>query len=95
MKVVLSGEAIREINEILQYISEYHPSAYEAFETRLQAIVRRIGEWPDSAQQLLQRPGVRSVPFIRYPYRLFYRVFPDRIEVVHVHHSARSGGGEP
>jgi toxin ParE1/3/4 len=95
MKLVLSGEAIREINEILQYISEHHPNVYEAFETRLQAIVRRIGEWPESAQEVLQRPGVRSVPFIRYPYRLFYRVLADRIEVVHVHHSARSEDGEP
>jgi plasmid stabilization system protein ParE len=90
MKVVLSDEAIREIDEILQYISEHYPSVYESFEIRLRAIVRRIGQWPDSAQEVLQRPGVRSVPFIRYPYKLFYRVLTDRVEVLHVHHAARS-----
>jgi hypothetical protein len=29
------------------------------------------------------------VPFIRYPYKLFYRVLADRIEALHVYHSAR------
>lgn len=46
----------------------------------------RVGNWPERAQEVLQRPGIRSVPFIRYPYKLFYRVLPDRIEILHVHH---------
>jgi toxin ParE1/3/4 len=51
--------------------------------------VTRIGTRPQSAQEVVQRPGIRSVPFIRYPYKIFYRVSSDRIEVLHVHHSAR------
>jgi hypothetical protein len=55
----------------------------------MQAILTRIGNWPESAQEIVGRPGVRSVSFIRFPYRLFYRVIAERIEVLHVHHSAR------
>ena len=49
----------------------------------------RIATWPESAQEVLQKPGIRSVPFLRYPYRLFYRVVADRVEVLYVHHAAR------
>jgi hypothetical protein len=49
----------------------------------------RIGTWPESAQEIVDRADVRSVPFIRYPYRLFYRVLVDRVEVLHVHHTSR------
>jgi len=41
----------------------------------------------------VQRPNIRSVPFIRYPYKFFYRVLSDRVEILHVHHSARDDDG--
>ena len=50
----------------------------------------RIGSWPESAQEVEQRPNIRSVPFIRYPYKIFYHVLQGRVEILHVHHSARS-----
>jgi len=52
--------------------------------------VTRIGRRPESAQEVEQRPNIRSVPFIRYPYKIFYQVLQDRVEILHVHHSARS-----
>lgn len=89
MKVVFTDEALRDLDEIFQYISENYPAVYRPFEKRLRTIVMRVGNWPESTQEVLQRPGIRSVPFIRYPYKLFYRVLPDRIEILHLHHSAR------
>ena len=89
MKVVFTEDALRDLDKILQYISANYPNVYGPFEKRFRTIVTRIGTWPDSAQEIDQRPNVRSVPFIRYPYRLFYRVLPGRVEVLHVHHSAR------
>jgi len=35
------------------------------------------------------------VPFIRYPYKLFYRVVSERIEVLHIHHTARDDDNPP
>lgn len=91
MKVVFTDDALRDIDDILRFISENYPIVARPFDNRLHAIVTRIGSWPDSAQEVTDRPGVRSVPFIRYPYRLFYlyRVVPGRVEVLHVHHSSR------
>jgi plasmid stabilization system protein ParE len=89
MKVVFTDDALHDLDDVLQYISANYPGVYRPFETRLRAIVTRIGTWPESAQEVEQRLGVRSVPFIRYPYRLFYRVMFDHVEILHVHHSAR------
>ena len=33
-----------------------------------------------SAEEVQQRPGVRVVPFIRYPYRVFYRVTDEALQ---------------
>jgi len=89
MKVVFTDDALRELDDILRYISTNYPGIQSSFETRLRMIIARIGTWPESAQEVIDRPDVRSVPLIRYPYRLFYRVAADRVEVLHVHHSAR------
>lgn len=88
-RVEFTDEAERELEEILLYISTNYPSVYPAFEARVRAILTRIGTWPESAPQVIERPEIHRVPFIRYPYKLFYRIVNDHIEVLHVHHSAR------
>ena len=35
------------------------------------------------------RPGVRVVPLIRFPYRVFYRVSPEAVEILHFRHARR------
>jgi len=88
-RVEFTDEAERELEEILQYISTNYPGVYSAFEMRLRNIIARIATWPESAPRVIERPEIRRVTFIRYPYRLFYRILDDRIEILHVHHSAR------
>jgi toxin ParE1/3/4 len=51
--------------------------------------VRRIGTWPKSAEAVTQRPGVRVVPLIRYPYKIFYRITDEAVEILHIHHAVR------
>jgi toxin ParE1/3/4 len=89
MKVTYTDEALRDLDEIFEFIELHYPAISMAFEERLRAIEQRIGSWPKSAEEVAQRPGVRVVPFIRYPYRLFYRIADDVVEVLHIHHGAR------
>jgi plasmid stabilization system protein ParE len=76
MKVIYSEEALENLDEILAYISANYPTVYDAFQSRVRSVVERIGAWPDSAQEVAERPGVRVVPLIRYPYKVFYRTTP-------------------
>ncbi len=89
MKVIFTDEALRDLDEILEFLADNYPAVSGPFQKRLHAIERRIGRWPKSAQVIEQRPGVHVVPFIQYPYKLFYQVTSSAIEVLHVRHAAR------
>lgn len=89
MKVVYTDDALRDLDDILRFIAIHYPAVYGPFEARLRASVRRIGQWPESAQAVADRPGVRMVPLVRYPFKIFYRVSGDAVEILHVNHAAR------
>jgi plasmid stabilization system protein ParE len=65
MKVVYTDEALKDLDRILAFIGANYPTIYEAFEARLRSVIVRIGEWPDSAQEVAERAGVRVVPLVR------------------------------
>ena len=94
MKVRYTDEALRDLDEVLTYIARNYPTVVSTFEARLNTALRRIGRWPRSAETVKQRPGVRVVPLRRYPYKIFYQVTSDSIEILHIHHSARQGPGK-
>ena len=88
MKVVYTDEALRDLDEILAFLASNYPAISASFERRLRAVTERIGRWPESAQKVEQRRGVRTVPLVRYPYRVFYQV-ATAVEILHIHHAAR------
>jgi plasmid stabilization system protein ParE len=90
MKVVWTEAATADLDSILSYTAQHYPSEVEAVERRIRAVVARLGRWPESARAVEQRAGVRVVPLVRYPYRVFYRVADGAVEILHVHHAARS-----
>ena len=89
MRVIWTEAALADLDTILAYTSEHYPSLVVAVERRVRAVVERIGRWPESARVVEERPGVRVVPLVRYPYRLFYWVNGDTVEILHLHHAAR------
>ena len=89
MRVIYTTEALADLDGIFSYIAKHYPTISDAFQNRLRTVTARISRWPESAQEVAERPGVRVVPLIRYPYRIFYRISNDAVEILHVHHAAR------
>lgn len=89
MKVLWTDEALRDLDEIVDYVLVHYPQVASAVDRRIRAAITRIARWPNSARRSSRRPEVRVVPLGRYPYKIFYRVTPDAVEILHVHHSAR------
>jgi len=89
MKVVYTTEALADLDGILNYIANHYPAISEPFQNRFHAVIARVARWPESAQEVFERPGVRVAPLIRYPYKVFYRVSGDTVEILYVHHAAR------
>jgi plasmid stabilization system protein ParE len=89
MKLVFTTEALADLDDILDYIAIHYPAVSRPFRSRLDAVLARIERWPESAQEVSDRPGVRVAPLIRYPYKVFYQLSDDAIEILHIHHTAR------
>jgi plasmid stabilization system protein ParE len=89
MKVVYTDDASEDLDRILAYIASNYPAVYDAFLIRLRSVIARIGMWPDSAQEVAQRPGARAVPLLRYPYKVFYRNTGEVVEIMYIHHAAQ------
>lgn len=89
MRVVYTTEALADLDDIFDYIANHYPAISGAFQNRLHGVIARVTRWPESAQEVSERPGVRVAPLIRYPYKVFYRVSDDTVEILHVHHAAR------
>ena len=89
MKAVYTPAALRDLAEIADWLAVHYPAIAPAVERRIRAVVRQIGRWPENARRSAKRSGVRVVPVGRYPYKIFYRVADETVEILHIHHAAR------
>jgi toxin ParE1/3/4 len=89
MKLVLTEGALRDLDGILAYLALHYPAVLPAFERRLRAVLARLVAFPESTQEVFERPGVRMAPLLRYPYKIFYRIHGETIEVLHIHHGTQ------
>jgi len=88
MKIVWTAAALTDLDDLLAYTADNYPTLVDPVEKRIRAVVGRIGLWPESARLIEQRPDVHVVPLLRFPYRIFYRVAAEQIEILHIHHAA-------
>lgn len=89
MKVVFTEPALRDLEEIAAWLREHYPGQGRSVARRLGIIVEHIARWPESMRRSQRRPDVRVAPLGRYPYKIFYRVHDDTLEILHIHHAAR------
>lgn len=81
--------ALADLEAIENYQRLRWPGMRARFEARLTAIVRHISDFPLGAPEVEQRPGVRVIAFVAFPYRLFYRVETDAIQLLAIRHTSR------
>jgi toxin ParE1/3/4 len=90
MKVEFSHRAVADLDEISADSRRvFGDRVAEALERRIRTVIDRISKDPLSAPEVEQRPGLRVVPLVRYPFKIFYRVFEDRVSIQHIRHAAR------
>jgi plasmid stabilization system protein ParE len=90
MRVVYSPRAIRDLEHIAAYYrSVADPNIAAAISQRIQHVINRIARRPQSAPPVVERRDVRAVLVLRYPYKIFYRVRDDAVEILHIRHTAR------
>jgi plasmid stabilization system protein ParE len=90
MKVEYSNRALADLRKLSAGSqATFGHRVAAALETRIRAIVEQIRQAPESAPRVEQRPGVRVLPLIRYPYKIFYRIADDTVRILHIRHTSR------
>jgi plasmid stabilization system protein ParE len=96
MRIDYAPRAIRDLEEIgAYYRAVATPPVAAAIAERLERVIGRLALQPQSAPRVVDRPGVRAVLVRRYPYKIFYRVRGDVVEVLHIRHTARRPWQDP
>ena len=73
----------------LHISSETAHSAPTGFTLRVLRAIRRVAEHPLSSQAVEQRPEIRRVPLVRYPYIIYYEVGATEVTILRILHGAR------
>jgi plasmid stabilization system protein ParE len=89
MKVVYTEDALNDLDAIADWLIIHYPAVAPAFERRIRRAVANIAQWPESAPHSERYPGIRVTLLGRYPYKIFYHVAGDTLEILHIHHAAR------
>ena len=96
MKVDHAPRATADLEEIGEQSRRvFGPAVAAALETFIRAAVERLRLMPELGKRLPDRPVVRVVPLVRYPFKIFYTIATDSIIILHIRHAARRPwGGE-
>jgi toxin ParE1/3/4 len=89
MNVRFSRLALAEFEAILACIAKANPMGAAHVEARVRRVVERIAQFPEGAPEVAERPGVRSVPLIRFPYVIHYTVNHGEVVILRIVHGAR------
>ncbi|QUS41407.1 type II toxin-antitoxin system RelE/ParE family toxin [Tardiphaga alba] len=90
MKPIYSRRALADLHRISDYYAvQASPAIAEAIGQRLAEVVDQFCQAPRSAPILPRRSKIRSVPVVNYPFRIFYRIRKDAVEIVHIRHTSR------
>ncbi len=90
MKVEYAPRAVADLIHIGENSRRMFGNAVAAaLETYVRATVARILFLPEIGQRLPQRPDVRVVPLVRYPFKIFYTIMDETIMILHIRHAAR------
>lgn len=88
MKVTYQNRALFDLDEIFLYIYKRNPGGARNVIDAIHDAVAQIGDFPLSTERTSRR-DIHVKVVRKYPYKIFYRLGADRVEVLHVRHAAR------
>lgn len=89
MKVVLTDEALGDLERIGDYIAQDNPDRARSFIRELLDKARQLGDLPQGFPLVPRYAHLGIRRRAHGSYLIFYRAEPDRVTVIHVLHGAR------
>ena len=76
-------ETQEELAEIVEYYNTHpNPDNGKRFLVKVETVIDLLRMWPEVGSVLEEIDGVRSFPIPKYPYRLYYTIFRDELEII-------------
>jgi plasmid stabilization system protein ParE len=88
MKVRYTPRAFADREQILDWLQERSPTGARNVANSLLDAIAQLGEYPASGYRTSD-PRIRVAFVGRYPYKIFYRVREDAVEILHIRHASR------
>jgi toxin ParE1/3/4 len=88
MKVRYTPVAFADRERIFEYLRERSPTGARNVLASIRQTVQLLRDHPYSGYKT-NDPDVRVKLVTRYPYKIFYRVREDTIEIAHIRHTSR------
>jgi len=89
MKLAYSRRALADLENIAAYYSaNASPAIAQSIEHRLLEVIAHP-TCAGTAPRVAQRSQVRAAAVVRYPFRIFYRVRSDTVDILHIRHTSR------
>lgn len=88
LSVRLTPRAQQDLQEIRDYLVERSPSGANRVRQKIDAALERLSGIPLMGATTSEE-SVRFLQLTDYPYRIFYIVREDAIDVVHIRHTSR------
>ncbi|PQP34503.1 type II toxin-antitoxin system RelE/ParE family toxin [Desulfobacteraceae bacterium SEEP-SAG9] len=89
MKVKFTPSSKTQFLSALSYIRKDKPSAAINFRKRVEKILRRLEDFPESGRIVPEFPELPYREVIISPYRFFYKIKDDVVWIVAVWHGAQ------
>ena len=88
MRIRYTVRARADLAEIRSYLWERSPRAAAAVITAIRRRIAWLADFPLIAPET-DEPGVRALPLVQDPYRVFYEIVGEEVRVLHVRHTSR------
>jgi toxin ParE1/3/4 len=88
MRVRYTPRAFADREQIFNYLSKRTPSGAQTVLASIRQAVAQLSDQPRIGYAT-EDPSVRVKFIVRYPYKIFYRVREDAVEILHIRHTAR------
>ena len=94
MKIVYTAAARSDLPAIGEWLAAHYPALASVVERCMREVVAHIAGWPQSAPRVAGRTGVHVVHLGRFPYKIFYRLTTDTVEILDIRYSEQRPGDE-
>lgn len=88
MRIRYTARARADLAAIRSYLHERNPRAAVAMMAAIRRRIDWLADFPLIAPQT-DEPGVRALPLVRYPYRVYYQIAGEEVRILHVRHTRR------